>query len=473
MLDDSSSVSSDITDLKQQFSNLYYSARKNKKSGWHKAGNINHGLDHITKLPGGPSEFVAGLDVDMIAESDWLRRCLPHLIQDSNLGLVCPYQRFYNILPGDPLGQILQFDQLQQVRNIRKEFGGIGLGGGTGWIARRKAIDMIDGFAVDGTSEDFLTCVDLMERDWGVALLDEDAQYGLAPDSFNGHQKQYQRWTGTMLSFYKALDGSSPRRKQLALKFFAEFSTVWYMVGMSICYFGLPILALSNQPFIRYMNYSQFAWLIRLGFLDFVAQSLHGFLESWVADFNIYCWHEPSHLWHTPLYIEPLLRRWLPNITDFVFGRLGALQPGISPANRSSEDQCASRWQRLKVIVKEGRGGIHICVLGAFLAGFGNLLFQLKYTHRDPLEHFIAHVGWPPVLFFWTSVLRNALVPFYYALCVPPRAEREKYLVRDEKSGIAHPTMEAKDREHRRVSEWQLLLILGYFACLAIASVAL
>lgn len=338
VLDDSSSVSDDIEALKAQFPNLFYSARRTKSSGWHKAGNINHGLEYVASLPGGKSEFVSGLDVDMIPQRDWLRRLTPHLIQDATIGLVSPCQRFYNVSPGDPLGQLLQFDQLQQIRNLRKDFGNTGLGGGTGWLARRSAVDSIGGFAVDGISEDFLTCIDLMEAGWTVALLDENLQWGMTPDSFNGHVRQYQSWMTTMLSFYRALAGPMSKRKQVAFKVLGEFSTVFYMIGMVLCYFGLPLLVLSGRPMVRYANRNQLKLLIRLSFIDFTAQSIHGFLESWVANFNIYCWHEPSHLWHSSFFITPFIRGWLPNLAQVVCGRSSALHPGISAVNRSSED---------------------------------------------------------------------------------------------------------------------------------------
>ena len=432
VLDDSASASDDVDALKAQFSNLFYSARGSKGLGWHKAGNINHGLGFVASLPGGKSEFVAGLDVDMIPQKDWLRRLTPHLIQNTKMGIVSPHQRFYNVPRGDPLGQLLQFDQLQQVRNLRKDFGNTGLGAGTGWLARRSAVDSIGGFAVDGISEDFLTCIDMMEAGWTVALLDENLQWGLMPDSFNGHAKQHQRWMTAMLSFYRALAASTSRRKQLPIKVVGEFSTVFYMVGMVLCYFGLPLLVLSGRPIIRYANRDQLKLLIRLSFIDFMAQSIHGFLESWAADFNIYCWHEPSHLWHSSFFITPSTHRWLPNFAKFVFGRLSALQPAISVANRSSEDKHRSPWKRLKVLFKECHIAPHIFVLGSCIAGLVTTLITFSTQPKDnydttTVERIITHVGWPPALFLWTAAFKNALLPFYYALFVPPRPARETY----------------------------------------------
>ena len=55
-----------------------------------KAGNLRYGIDESRRQ--GSSELLAGLDVDMIPGSDWLRAMVPHLLLDDNLALACPPQ---------------------------------------------------------------------------------------------------------------------------------------------------------------------------------------------------------------------------------------------------------------------------------------------------------------------------------------------------------------------------------------------
>ena len=57
---------------------------------YYKSGNLQFGIAEAKKL--GESEFFASLDADMIAERDWLRTMLPHMIMDPELGLVNPPQ---------------------------------------------------------------------------------------------------------------------------------------------------------------------------------------------------------------------------------------------------------------------------------------------------------------------------------------------------------------------------------------------
>jgi hypothetical protein len=70
--------------------NLHYTTRS-IRSGF-KAGNLNHAVEQAETLPGGPSDFIAALDADMIVEKRWLRSIVAHIVLDGNLGLVCPPQ---------------------------------------------------------------------------------------------------------------------------------------------------------------------------------------------------------------------------------------------------------------------------------------------------------------------------------------------------------------------------------------------
>ena len=72
---------------------VVYHARKleHGTKSYFKAGNLQYGID-ITGRSKEPSEYIAGLDADMIPEIDWLRRMVPHLILDDRLGIACPPQ---------------------------------------------------------------------------------------------------------------------------------------------------------------------------------------------------------------------------------------------------------------------------------------------------------------------------------------------------------------------------------------------
>ena len=123
VLDDgrSNSIRESIESLSRERSckNLYYTSRDLNVVSFSKAGNLNFGLNFVDKLPSGPSEFVAVLDIDMIPLPYWLRAVLPYLVADGKVGLANPPQRFYNIPNQDPFVQNVDivFDGMETIKD--------------------------------------------------------------------------------------------------------------------------------------------------------------------------------------------------------------------------------------------------------------------------------------------------------------------------------------------------------------------
>jgi len=96
VLDDgkSESMQRAVEKLKNTYHNLHYRCRPKFPGVPHhfKAGNLNYGLEEMHSMTGGPSEFMAALDADMIPERDWLRAIMPHLLIDEKMALACPPQ---------------------------------------------------------------------------------------------------------------------------------------------------------------------------------------------------------------------------------------------------------------------------------------------------------------------------------------------------------------------------------------------
>jgi cellulose synthase/poly-beta-1,6-N-acetylglucosamine synthase-like glycosyltransferase len=91
--------------LIREYPNLVYQARVKIEGVPHhyKAGNLQSGIDYAVTLPGGPAEYLATLDADMIPHPEWLRAIVPHLLRDPELALVSPPQTFWNV-PAGPHG---------------------------------------------------------------------------------------------------------------------------------------------------------------------------------------------------------------------------------------------------------------------------------------------------------------------------------------------------------------------------------
>ncbi|KAL8768578.1 MAG: hypothetical protein Q9209_005263 [Squamulea sp. 1 TL-2023] len=145
-----------------------------------KAGNLQFGIDESERL--GSLDFVAGLDVDMIPERDWLRKMVPHLLDD-RLALANPPQRYYNVSPSDFLGQQAEFTMLFGFQEALSDRLGAAMCTQTGYVVRRSALVDIGGNA-----------------GWKIAFISEELQAGLAPDSLQAVVKQRMHWVGSSFS---------------------------------------------------------------------------------------------------------------------------------------------------------------------------------------------------------------------------------------------------------------------------------
>jgi cellulose synthase/poly-beta-1,6-N-acetylglucosamine synthase-like glycosyltransferase len=76
---------------------LFYHARAKGSNHHFKAGNLQAGIEFTAILSGGPGEFIATLDYDMIPEPHWLRAMIPHLLGDDKMALCTPPQVCENI----------------------------------------------------------------------------------------------------------------------------------------------------------------------------------------------------------------------------------------------------------------------------------------------------------------------------------------------------------------------------------------
>ena len=90
----------DLTRAKSTGPQILYRSRKLTLGmrSYYKAGNLRYGLHETAEL--GASEYFAVLDADMIPESDWLRKVVPHLILDDQVALACPPQVSTVRVPG-------------------------------------------------------------------------------------------------------------------------------------------------------------------------------------------------------------------------------------------------------------------------------------------------------------------------------------------------------------------------------------
>lgn len=72
--------------------------------------------------------------------------------------------------------------------------GGWAWNSGSGWVSPRDAIESIGGFPTTSLTEDVYSSTLMAAKGWKTVYVPEALQYGLMPDTFTSHIKQYTRW---------------------------------------------------------------------------------------------------------------------------------------------------------------------------------------------------------------------------------------------------------------------------------------
>lgn len=214
-----------------------------------------------------PSEFIAGLDADMIPSPHWLRTMLPHLLCDPDVALACPPQTFYDIPTNDPLTQTM--DQFSGITELVNDAVGHADCLGSGYVARRAAVQGIGGFPVESLSEDICCSATLLGAGWKTRFVETPLQYGSVPDSYAAHVKQRTRWfvghVQTAALFRLRLFGQRGRMLSLKQRLAGLVFDLRQLVQIpaALNYILVPFALLSGYPLVIWREDEELKWLIR------------------------------------------------------------------------------------------------------------------------------------------------------------------------------------------------------------------
>ncbi len=145
-----------------------------------KCGNMNNGLKQSN------SEYAVMMDADMILQSSFLRRTLPHIVDAPDVAFVQIPQSFYNLPIGDPLHDscVLGYNRVVLHRDS------LGTTTCVGTLFRRKCFhDEIGGFQPQSITEDTMTAYMLFNQGYKSVYINEKLQFGLTPWTFEGFVK--------------------------------------------------------------------------------------------------------------------------------------------------------------------------------------------------------------------------------------------------------------------------------------------
>jgi len=177
----------DLASKSSDVAPIVYSSRKldHGEYSHFKSGNLRFGIqesqNHFCERKNGSLKddqslrFIAALDADMIPERGWLRRMVPHLLLNDDMGLACPPQKYYNIpeTSSDMLGQQVDFNIYFSVQEALNDRLGAAMCTGSGYVARRSSIESIGGWPLADCGEDYMCSAMLSDRGCAIAFVSD------------------------------------------------------------------------------------------------------------------------------------------------------------------------------------------------------------------------------------------------------------------------------------------------------------
>lgn len=470
ILDDS--ASSEVSALISRFAHenegqvkLLYSTRSATVRTHSKAANLNHGLDFLDQLDRDHADYIAVLDVDMIPEPHWLETVMSHISNDHEVGLVNPFQNFYNLPSSDRLGHNDLFRTAHTIL-VLQDLAGKSACTGTGFVVRREALDQVGRFPTESLSEDFLLSIRLMAKGWKVCHVPGQLQWGLAPDSFSGMIKQRQRLTLGHLS--NTLHICVEHAHKYTLGFRINISLWAAFQITSACIWSLnmiflPLVLLSGRPLLPP---DHLRTLSALAFFDFVSQSSYEVCASSFLDFQSSLMGSLSTIWISPFILGAIVRSYiLPNILR---GSVPAFNPSGKMSIHSRAETEARRQNRscLKLIAWDCGAWLHLIVfMACFAAPILSIRQFFSVFHSNDFRRTFVNMAqsmmWPPVFSMWLVIVTSTWTPVGYGLCPPPYIPREEFLHAIKSKCAVYPSVEAKRKASERAPQtlWFLLAI--------------
>ncbi|KAI4093575.1 MAG: hypothetical protein LQ344_002802 [Seirophora lacunosa] len=457
VLDDSVSadIKTEIQKIATVFKNVFYSTRGSRPKTHTRAGNLNHGLKYVSTLPGGSSDLLTVLDVDMIPSPHWLRALVPHLLTDPKIAMANPPQRQYNIPDRDPLGQTMDtlFDPLEPLKHATDSAWCTG----TGFVVRRAAVDAIGGIPEESMNDDILTSFFLSAAGWKIVYVHEDLQFGLVPTSISGHVKQFKKWcagvtsTGA-LAWSPRAQKMTPAEKYGAL--FPAFSFSMAVILTTINLILMPIILMSGAPLVAYSTDSQLRTLCFLFLAKFSATCVHDFLATRAAKYHLSLLGG-SQAWVIPFQFVTLVRFALSSLT-------GGAVPLFPPSGGVDTRDAKTLARRLKTALWNDGFVIHIVIIASLLAGLAASANAASHDDGGFWRGLFVRAGWPPVLLIWSAYMVDCCTPLSYTLSPPAPIPREALLDRNPDTQVAYPNEYAKDPVRVRPSQTTALMRIAY-----------
>ncbi|KAL8784923.1 MAG: hypothetical protein Q9213_003665 [Squamulea squamosa] len=397
-----------------------------------KAGNLRFGIDESGRL--GSSDFLAGLDVDMIPERGWLRRMISHLLLDDKLALANPPQ-------SDPLGQQAEFTMLFGFQEALSDRLGAGMCTGTGYVVRRSALVDIGGWSLAESGEDYMCSAVLGNAGWKIAFIREELQAGLAPGSLRAVVNQRMRWTDACMEvcehFGYYLPGSAITSQMTALQ--RAVNILYALRDYSPVTTSLALILLPSAVFptassrhtVPYTKNSSYFFSIQILYTGtYLASKINTYIMYNDVGLARVQNHESHQIWASPYMAFRNIISILPSsLRTSTFAVCGATTSAINERSARRRSPLLTRLMSLPI-------PLHI-----LYALFASSALVLRLLSRNPVIQQVDPVSLLPLagpLVKLTQCIFKALVPVRYMLFPPTIPERDE-LVEEDEHGVRRP----------------------------------
>lgn len=323
---------------------------------------------------------------------------------------------------------------------------------GSGYIIRREALTDIGNFPLGSIAEDVTTSTLMLGRGWKTSFVHEALQFGTVPEDFGSHLKQRTRWAiGTVQTAAKlnfCLWGKDVRGMTFVQRFsgFLYASLTVFTIFVTISMFVIPIVLAWGKSLIAYSDIEQLRWLIRSCFAYFMCNRVWEFSINSPAGYHTGQRDARGNLWMSPYISLSIIRSFF--LPKWLGGQVAGFKPTGSLGSALNERDAANKknmMRRLKAILFNYMAIFHFVFVWFTLSATVLTSYRVIYRDKgskDLMIGLITHVFWPPVSFL--NLCTSLWTPVAYAIDPPMVPDREELLIRDPKTGVAHPTEESK-----------------------------
>lgn len=219
--------------------------RRDDRTGF-KAGALKAGMQVCS------GQYIAIFDSDFVPQPDFLKQCVPLLLDDEDVGLV--QARWGHLNPNESFltrAQSLGIDGHFVIEQSARCYGRLFLNfNGTAGLWRRQAIDDAGGWEADTLTEDMDLSYRAQLKGWRIAYRPDVVAPAELPSSYAAFKAQQFRWAkGSIQTAKKLLPQVFASKRSPLAKVEAFFHLTHYCIHplmLTLALFALPALLLNE-----------------------------------------------------------------------------------------------------------------------------------------------------------------------------------------------------------------------------------